>query len=80
MNICTIKQNLGSIVLQYIITLTKCEKLHTKLENLYFKMEKKTNSFVKNEIFKINNTLNKLFVEIMNYQWLIELFCPTCKK
>lgn len=73
MNSCTITQNFGNIILQYILILTKCEKLHTKLEGLYAKTDN-TKLRINNKIFKINDALNKLFVELLNYQWLIELF------
>ncbi len=77
MNTCALSQNLGNIILQYILILAKSEKLHTKLENLYFKSKNKTGISFKNQIFRINNNLNKLLVQIMNYQWIIELLTAT---
>lgn len=66
MNTCALKQNLGIIVIQYILALIKCENLHKKLELTYLS---KNNV----KILKINKAINKLFVKIMHYQWLIEV-------
>jgi hypothetical protein len=67
--------NLSVIISNYIKLLIKCEILHNKLESLYQKATSKAKS-IKNSILKINTAINKLMVEIMEYQWLIELLLP----
>lgn len=64
--------NLGEIIKDYINLLIKSEALHTKLEKLYCKLETSASKFIKNEILKLNNALNKIMVKLMEYQWKID--------
>ncbi|MBR2468525.1 MAG: hypothetical protein IKB42_05750 [Clostridia bacterium] len=71
MNTCALNYNSGVLASKYILLLTKCEKLHSKLEKLY---SKENNSNIKKQqILYINNSLNKLLVELMLHQYKLEL-------
>ena len=74
MNICTKQHNISKIILEYVALLIKCEQLHNKLEKLCLN----TTTQTKQLIIKLNNKLNLILVELMKYQWLIELLGPLC--
>ena len=74
MNICTKQHNFSKTILEYVVLLVKCEQLHSKLEELCLN----TTTQTKQLIIKLNNKLNLILVELMKYQWLIELFGPLC--
>ena len=73
MNTCTKTHNLSKLILEYIVLLVKSENLHNKLEELFLNATNKTSAFINNQIIKLNNALNKVFVDLMKLQWIIEL-------
>lgn len=73
MNTCTKKHNLSKLILEYIVLLVKSENLHNKLEELCLNATNKTSAFINNQIIRLNNALNKVFVDLMKLQWIIEL-------
>ena len=60
-------------VCEYILLLIKCEKLHTKLEQIYAIPKAKQSHGIKNQTIKLNNILNKMLVKLMHFQWKLEL-------
>lgn len=58
----------------YIELLIKSETLHDKLELLFNKALNNPSKILQNQLLRINATLNKVFIEIMQYQQAIACY------